>query len=193
MPNAPTLVIPADFKISPGQFQELALANRERRLERTPTGELIIMPPTGGNTGRRNARLVASFVNWNDRYQLGEVFDSSTAFRLPRGGDRSPDVAWVSRERWQALSAEAQESFPPLCPDFALELRSKTDSLARLQEKMAEYLDSGLSLGWLIDIQNQRVEIYRPQQVPEVLAKPKILSGELVLPYFSLDLTGLWP
>ena len=124
--------------------------------------------------------------------QLGEVFDSSTAFRLPNGSNRSPDVAWVSRDRWQSLTSEQQDSFLPLCPDFVVELRSESDSLKSLQDKMQEYLENSLLLGWLIDIQNQTVEVYRPQESYEVLQKPSLLKGELVLPYFSINLDFLW-
>lgn len=186
------LIIPNNLTVSQAQFELLALANRDMRLERSPKGELTIMPPTGGNTGRRNAKLGAYFVVWNDHYRLGEVFDSSTAFRLPNGADRSPDVAWVSRERWQTLTAEEQDSFPPLCPDFVVELRSKTDSLTRLQNKMQEYLDNGLRLGWLIDVQNETVTIYRHQRDCEILERPSLLTGELVLPHFSIRLDFLW-
>ena len=170
----------------------MANANRDLRLERSPNGELIIMPPTGGTTGKRNAKLITYFVNWNDQMQLGEVFDSSTAFRLPNGSNRSPDVAWVSRDRWQSLTSEQQDSFPPLCPDFVVELRSKSDSLKSLQDKMEEYLENGLLLGWLIDIQNQTVEVYRSQESREVLQKPSLLKGELVLPNLSINLNFLW-
>jgi len=190
--NSTTLEIPSYFIVSQEQFELLANANRDLRLERSPNGELIIMPPTGGTTGKRNAKLITYFVNWNDQMQLGEVFDSSTAFRLPNGSNRSPDVAWVSRDRWQSLTLEQQDSFPPLCPDFVVELRSKSDSLKSLQDKMQEYLENGLLLGWLIDIQNQTVEVYRPQESHEVLQKPSLLKGELVLPYFSINLDFLW-
>jgi Uma2 family endonuclease len=190
--NSITLEIPSYFIVSQEQFELLAIANRDLRLERSPNGELIIMPPTGGTTGKRNAKLITYFVNWNEQMQLGEVFDSSTAFRLPNGSNRSPDVAWVSRDRWQSLTSEQQDSFPPLCPDFVVELRSKSDSLKSLQDKMQEYLENGLLLGWLIDIQNQTVEVYRPQESHEVLQKPSLLKGELVLPYFSINLDFLW-
>ena len=187
-----TLIIPPTLTISQEQFELLATANRDLRLERSPTGELIIMPPTGGSTGRRNAKLITYFVNWNDKTQLGEVFDSSTAFRLPKGSNRSPDVAWVSRERWQSLTPEQQDNFPPLCPDFVVELRSKSDSLKSLQDKMEEYLENGLLLGWLIDIQNQTIEVYRPQESREVLQKPSVLTGDSILSNFSVNLDFLW-
>ena len=190
--NATTLEIPSYFIVSQEQFELLANANRDLRLERSPNGELIIMPPTGGTTGKRNAKLITYFVNWNDQMQLGEVFDSSTAFRLPNGSNRSPDVAWVSRDQWQSLTLEQQDSFPPLCPDFVVELRSKSDSLKSLQDKMQEYLENGLLLGWLIDIQNQTVEVYRSQESREVLQKPSVLTGDSILSNFSVNLDFLW-
>ena len=190
--NSTTLEIPSYFIVSQEQFELLANANRDLRLERSPNGELIIMPPTGGTTGKRNAKLITYFVNWNDQMQLGEVFDSSTDFRLPNGINRSPDVAWVSRDRWQSLTPEQQDSFPPLCPDFVVELRSKSDSLKSLQDKMEEYLENGLLLGWLIDIQNQTIEVYRPQESREVLQKPSVLTGDSILSNFSVNLDFLW-
>jgi Uma2 family endonuclease len=170
----------------------VVFSNRDLRLERSPNGELIIMPPPGGTTGKWNAKLITYFVNWNDQMQLGEVFDSSTAFRLPNGSNRSPDVAWVSRDRWQSLTSEQQDSFPPLCPDFVVELRSKSDSLKSLQDKMQEYLENGLLLGWLIDIQNQTIEVYRPQQICQISQKPSLLTGESILDGFSINLDFLW-
>lgn len=186
------LQIPNSFKVTEEQYQLLATANPDLRLERTAAGELIIMPPTGGDTGKRNAKLSARVVIWNDRMGLGEVFDSSTAFQLPKGGHLSPDVSWVAKERWNQLTPEEQESFPPLCPDFVLELRSKTDSINPLREKMQVYLENGIRLGWLIDLKNQVVEIYRPQKAVEVLNNPTQLSGEDVLPGFLLDLQSIF-
>ncbi|MGK7875452.1 MAG: Uma2 family endonuclease [Xenococcaceae cyanobacterium] len=187
-----TINIPPTFKVTEEQFQILATANRDLRLERTAHGELIIMPPTGGNTGKCNAQLSAQFVNWNNQTKLGEVFDSSTAFRLPNGADRSPDVSWVKIERWNQLTPEQQDTFPPLCPDFVVELRSRNDTMESLRRKMQEYLDNGMSLGWLIDPKNRIVEIYKPQQEVKVLNSPNTLSGENVLPGFSLNLEMVW-
>ncbi|MDJ0902425.1 MAG: Uma2 family endonuclease [Xenococcus sp. MO_188.B8] len=187
-----TINIPETFKVTEEQFQLLATANRDLRLERTANGELIIMPPTGGNTGKRNAQLSAQFVIWNNQTKLGEVFDSSTAFRLPNGADRSPDVSWVTIERWNQLTTEQQESFPPLCPDFVLELRSRSDTMESLRRKMQEYLVNGIRLGWLIDPKNKIVEIYQPQQEIKVLSNPDTLSAEDVLPGFSLNLESIW-
>ncbi len=143
------------------QFYRLCLANPEWQLERTAKGELIVMSPVGGVSGNREAALISRVWAWNESTRLGYVFSSSTIFRLPNGGERSPDVAWIQRERWEALTPEEQEKFPPLCPDFVIELRSRTDSLKVLQEKMQEYLNSGLRLGWLIDPLQEQVEIYR--------------------------------
>ena len=170
------------------QFDHLCQANRDWQLERTAKGELIIMPPVGGISGSREADLITDLSLWNRQTQLGKVFSSSTIFRLPNGGDRSPDVAWVRLDRWEALTVEQQERFPPICPDFVIELRSRTDPLKLLQEKMQEYLDSGLRLGWLINPQNQQVEIYRPGQSVEIVQLPASLSAEDILPKFVLDI-----
>jgi len=174
--------------LSDDQFYQLCQANENLQLERTAQGELVIMPPVGGLSGNRESDLNADLVIWNRQTQLGKVFSSSTIFRLPNGGDRSPDVAWVRSDRWESLTLEEQEKFPPLGPDFVVELRSRTDSLNQLQEKMQEYLNSGLCLGWLINPQDQQVEIYRPNQAVEVVQLPTTLSGETVLPGFILDI-----
>jgi Uma2 family endonuclease len=171
------------------QFYQLCQDNENWQLERTAQGELIIMPPVGGLSGKRESDLNADLVIWNRQTQLGQVFSSSTIFTLPSGAKRSPDVAWVKSDRWESLTLEQQEKFPPLCPDFVIELRSRTDSLNQLQEKMQEYLDSGLQLGWLINPQAQQVEIYRPNQAVEIVQLPTILSGEKVLPGFILDIS----
>ncbi|ABW25390.1 Uma2 family endonuclease [Acaryochloris marina] len=168
------------------QFYELCMANKDIAMERSPQGKLIIMPLVGGERGRDEARHIARLVVWNDQARLGEVFSSSTVFKLPKGGDRSPDAAWVVQERWETLTQDQQKKFPPLCPDFVIELRSESDRLKLLQAKMQEYLDSGLRLGWLIDPQNQTVEIYRFGQEVEVLDLPTTLSGEDILPGFSM-------
>ncbi len=164
------------------QFYQLCLKNPELQLERNPQGELIIISPVGGESGNKEANLIGDIIIWNRQTQLGFVFSSSTIFSLPKGGDRSPDVAWVSSEKWNNLTPAQREGFPPICPDFVIELRSKSDRLKPLQEKMQEYLDSGLQLGWLINPQQQQVEIYRPQKAVEVIEMPAILSGEDILP-----------
>ncbi|MDB9321130.1 MULTISPECIES: Uma2 family endonuclease [Cyanophyceae] len=186
IPNTLTL------QVSHEQFVDLALANRDLQLERTATGELIIMPPTGSDTGNKNLDIEGQLWLWNRQTKLGKAFNSSTGFRLPNGANRSPDAAWVSKQRWDALTLEQQETFAPICPDFVLELRSKTDSLEKLQAKMREYIENGAGLGWLIDRKNQRVEIYRSGRNVEVLDHPVSLSGENILPGFLLDLTEVW-
>jgi Uma2 family endonuclease len=175
--------------LSDDQFYQLCQDNENWQLERTAQGELIIMPPVGGLSGNRESNLIGELWLWNRQTKLGKVFSSSTIFTLPNGAKSSPDVAWVKSDRWESLTLEEQEKFPPLCPDFVIELRSRTDSLRQLQEKMQEYLNSGLQLGWLINPQEQQVEIYRPNQAIEIVQLPTILSGEKVLPEFILDIS----
>lgn len=174
------------------QFVQLAIANRDLQLERTATGELILMPPTGGETGNRNLDMEGQLWLWNRQTRLGKAFNSSTGFHLPNGADRSPDAAWVRQDRWDALSPEERKSFVPLCPDFVLELRSESDNIKPLRTKMREYMENGARLGWLIDRKNTKVEIYRQGQDVEVLDNPVTLSGEDVLLGFVLDLTEVW-
>jgi len=184
--SEPIILSFKNVTLSDEQFYQLCQDNENWQLERTVKGELVIMPPVGGVSGNRESDLNADLVIWNRQTQLGKVFSSSTIFRLPNGGDRSPDVAWVAKERWELLTLEEQEKFPPLCPDFVMELRSRTDSLTQLKAKMHEYLNSGLRLGWLINPQEQQVEIYRPNQDIEIVKLPTTLSGENVLPEFIL-------
>lgn len=186
------LTIPKTFKLTHEQFRQLAEVNRDWRLERTATGELRVMPPTGSSTGSRNLEIEGQLWFWNRQTRLGKAFNSSTGFHLPNGADRSPDAAWVSLERWNALTPEEQEGFAPLSPDFVVEFRSPSDSLQPLQEKMREYLDNGTRLGFLIDRKGGRVEVYRLNREVEVLECPDGLSGEDVLPGFVLDLTEIW-
>ena len=174
------------------QFYELCRANSELRIERTAEGELVIMPPTGSKTGHRNFKLTQQLANWADQDGTGIGFDSSTAFKLPNGATRSPDVSWIKRERWEALTPEQQEKFSPLCPDFVIELRSPTDSLTDLQAKMEEYINNGARLGWLLDPLEQRVYIYRPGIEPEILDHPQEISGGPELPGFTLNLQEIW-
>lgn len=170
------------------QFFQLCQDNRDLQFERTATGDIIIMPPTGSESGRRNTSLTAQLFNWNEQAGLGEVFDSSSGFQLPNGANYAPDAAWVKKERWNALTPEEKERFAPICPDVVIELRSKTDSLARLQTKMHEYIENGAQLGWLLDRQNQRIEVYRPGQETEILEAPKTIAANDILPEFVLNL-----
>lgn len=179
------------IELSDEQFALICSNNRDLKLEKTATGELVIMPPTGGETGKRNSSINAQLWLWNEKYQLGEVFDSSTGFKLPLGATRSPDAAWIKKEKWNSLTLEQQKQFIPLCPDFVIELRSDSDSLSELQKKMQEYLDNGLTLGWLIDPQNKQVEVYQQNCPVQVLRNPISLSGKDILSTFTLNLTGI--
>jgi Uma2 family endonuclease len=179
--------------VTQDQFEALSAANRDLRLERTAAGELIVSPPTGGESGKLNLRISTQLGNWCEAHEeLGEAFDSSTGFRLPNGAARSPDASWICRERWQSLTPQQRQGFVPLCPDFVIELRSESDSLPKLQAKLKEYLANGASLGWLIDPQNKHVEIYRPGEDVELLQHPAELSGENILPGFVLMMRRIW-
>ena len=180
------------IKLTDEQFYKLCQDNPDVKFERNAKGEIIIMPPTGGETGSCNFEIAADFAIWNRRTKLGVGFDSSTCFQLPNGANRSPDVAWIKQERWDALTPEQKEKFPPIAPDFVLELMSPTDSLKDTQDKMKEYMDNQVKLGWLINRKTRRVEIYRQGQAVEVLESPTELSGEDVLPGFVLKLQFVW-
>ncbi|NMG20574.1 Uma2 family endonuclease [Brasilonema bromeliae] len=188
-----TLNVSPAVGLTDEQFYQLCIANEPWQLELTQTGELIIIPPTGGESGIRNSDINMQVGLWNRQTKLGKVFDSSTEFKLPSGAYRCPDASWVKLERWEALTKDEKRRFPPICPDFVIELRSESDALDKLRTKMREYQENGASLGWLIDPQTPLVEIYRPEQDVEVLNfpfdNPPQLSGEEVLPGFVLDLT----
>jgi Uma2 family endonuclease len=187
-----TLNLNPIVKLTDEQFFQLCQENENIRLERTAKGELIIMSPAGGETSNSNAGLTAQLWIWNEQNRLGKVFDSSGGFKLPNGADRSPDASWVTLERWNSLTAEQQKKFPPICPDFVVELMSPSDSLKETQDKMKEYRDNGARLGWLINRKSRQVEIYRPHQEVEVLESPATLSGEDVLPDLVLNLESIW-
>ncbi len=190
--------IPLVLQLSPAiqmtdeQFFALCQLNRGYRMERNTNGELIIMPPTGSETGNRNAKLTQQLGNWTDEDGTGINFDSSTGFKLPNGADRSPDAAWMSLEKWNSLTEEQKVRFAPICPDFVVEIRSPSDSLQSLQDKMQEYLDNGVKLGWLIDRKNRRVYIYCPQTEVKCLENPITVSGEPLLSGFQLHTDKIW-
>ena len=194
--NSNTVSLPATLELTidltDEQFFQLCQNNRDLRFERTATGELIIMPPTGSETGDRNAELTYQLRAWSRQNKLGKSFDSSGGFKLPNSAERSPDASWVTMERWNALTQAEKERFAPLCPDFVVELMSPSDSTEKTRAKMREYMDNGARLGWLINRQQQQVEIYRPNREVEILARPQTLSGEDVLPGFVLDLAEIW-
>ncbi|MEM8777287.1 MAG: Uma2 family endonuclease [Cyanobacteria bacterium P01_G01_bin.49] len=187
-----TLNITPFGQMSDEQFYQLCCKNPNIKFERNQQGNLIIMSPTGGEIGNYNSEINADFVLWNRQTKLGIVFDSSTCFRLPSGANRSPDVAWVSKDKWNQLTPEEKSQFPPIAPDFVLELMSPSDHLKDTQEKMEEYMISGVKLGWLINPRQQTVEIYRQEIEIELLTKPNYLFGEKILPDFTLNLQFLW-
>ncbi len=204
--------IPQGFKITAQQFEQLATYEQEARLELTASGELIIMSPTGGTAGRKNFRLIQQLANWIDKNKTGIGFDSSTVFVLPNGARKSPDASWVRLDRWNQLTLEQQDGFPPIAPDFVIELVSPSDLKnqryqdlqlkmtsdpapsygARERARMQEYIDNGVKLGWLIEPKTKTVEIYRPGKSVEVLNNPKSISGEDILPGFILDLSNIF-
>jgi Uma2 family endonuclease len=189
-----SLELPRSLKlyVTPEQFEALATSNRELRLERTAQGELIVNPPTGWETGERNRSIIGQLDRWYEEYQQGKAFDCNTGFDLPNGANLSPDAAWISQERWDTLTEEQKGTFANICPDFVVELRSSSDTLKSLQEKMQEYMDNGARLGWLIDPKNRTVEVYRVGVEVEVLSNPTDLSGEEILPGFVLNLRRVW-
>jgi Uma2 family endonuclease len=180
------------INLTDDQFFEFCQINRDLRIERTATGELLIMPPTGSETGGRNFNLIGQLWAWVNQDGTGIGFDSSTGFTLLNGAERSPDAAWVKLERWNALTPEQQKKFAPICPEFVVELRSPSDNLEPLKTKMQEYIDNGALLGWLIDRKNRQVYIYRPGVALECLDHPATVSGDPVLPGFVLDLSKIW-
>ena len=190
--ESPTSAVTLHWPLTDDQFAKLCSLNPDLRFESTSTGDLIIRPPTGSETSERNADLTADFVIWNRASGAGAVYDSSGGFILPNGARRSPDVAWVALERRNAFTAEQRQGFLPLCPDFVLELRSPSDRLAALQDKMQEYLDNGARLGWLIDPIERVVYVYRPGKAVERLEAPEEVSGESVLSGFVLRLRTVW-
>lgn len=181
------------LKVSYEHFLALAAANKDIRLERTAEGELVVNPPTGWETGAYNWSIAGElYLWWRSSGEMGRAFDSSTGFNLTNGATRSPDASWVSEARWDALTPEQKGTFANICPDFVVELRSSSDRLQPLQNKMTEYLENGTQLGWLIDPQQRRVEVYRPSLPVEVLENPAELLGEKVLVGFRLALSRIW-
>jgi Uma2 family endonuclease len=187
-----TLNLNSISNLSRSQFRQIAIDNPDMKLERNKAGNLIIMAPTGGETGSFNSDLNGQLYVWNRTSQAGKLFDSSTGFELPEGGDRSPDVAWIALDKWEAMTPEERRGFLPLCPDFVIELMSRSDSWVQTQAKMVEYMESGCRLGWQLDPKGKRAAIYRLGQPPELLTAPESLSGEDVLPGFVLDARFLW-
>ncbi len=190
--NNPLQVNFNSLRLTDEQFYQLCQDNRDLRFERNSNKDMMIMPPTGGETGEKNSEINFQIKLWNKQYKLGKVFDSSTGFTLPNGADRSPDASWIPLEKWNTLTSEQRQKFLPLCPDFVIELRSPSDKLNTLQEKMREYIENGTKLGWLINRKDRQVEIYRQNKEVEILDNPTTLSGEDVLSNFVLNLELIW-
>ncbi len=192
-PSVPlTIHFPWITSMTVQEFYEFCLANRDLRIERNANGEVIIMPPAFSDTGNRNMKISQQLANWSDQDGSGESFDSSAGFTLPNGATRSPDASWIRLERWNTLTDDQKASFAPICPDFVIELRSSSDTLSSLQEKMQEYLSNGISLGWLIDRKNRQVYVYRPHQDVEILDNPETVKGDPELPGFGLQMAKIW-
>ncbi|NCJ08290.1 Uma2 family endonuclease [Synechococcales cyanobacterium C] len=191
--TTPVIVsLPTNGDMTRDEFSALCLANRDLRIERTATGEVIIMPPAFSDTGNRNFNLAAHLWVWSEQDGTGLGFDSSAGFTLPNGAIRAPDAAWIRAERWHGLTEDEKASFAPICPDFVIELRSTSDTLKSVQAKMQEYLENGAQLGWLIDRKSRKVHIYRLKQAPQVLENPEQVSGDPELTGFSLPMAKIW-
>lgn len=187
------LQMPSDLHLTDEQFFQFCQVNRNLRIERNQYGEISIMSPAGGKTGNRSGNIFGELYIWSNQDGTGLCFDSSTGFKLSTGAERSPDVSWMKLERWNSLSEEQQEKFSPICPDFVVELRSPSDNLKPLKEKMEEYMrEPSIQLGWLIDRKNRKVYIYRPGMPEECLENPATVSGDSVLPGFVLDMSKIW-
>lgn len=178
--------------LTPEQFFRLCSDNPELRLELTAQKEIVIMPPAGSESGGTNFNIAAQLAEWIKRDRTGKGFDSSAGFTLPDGAVRAPDVAWIRRDRWEAIPIEQRKKFAPICPDFVVEVRSEKDVMRELKAKMTEYIDNGARLGWLIDPIRRKVYVYRPRHAPEQLDDPQSVSGDPVLAGFTLDLSEVW-
>jgi len=193
-PDANALVIrlgPLQHKLTDDEFFEFCQRNRDLRIEMNKEGEMIIMMPTGSESGNRGFNFTVEFGIWAKADGTGVGFSSSTGFTLPNGAKRSPDLAWIRQERWEAIPKKQRKKFASICPDFVVELRSETDALEPLQAKMEEYIANGAELGWLIDPLEKKVHVYRPNAQVKVLNRPKTLSGEPLLKGLKLNLTGI--
>ena len=191
--SAIVLQMPPELQMTDEQFFEFCQINRGLRIERNKLGEISIMPPTGSETGNRNFNIALQLGIWAEQDSTGICFDSSTGFKLSTGAERSPDASWIKLDRWNTLSPQQQQRFAPICPDFVVELRSSSDNLKPLQEKMVEYMqEPGIQLGWLIDRKHRKVYIYRPGLEVECLDNPATVNGEGVMPGFVLNMSKIW-
>ena len=191
--SAIVLQMPPELQMTDEQFFEFCQINRGLRIERNKLGQISIMPPTGSETGNRNFNIALQLGIWAEQDSTGICFDSSTGFKLSTGAERSPDACWIKLDRWNTLSPQQQQLFAPICPDFVVELRSSSDNLKPLQEKMVEYMqEPGIQLGWLIDRKHRKVYIYRPGLEVECLDNPATVNGEGVMPGFVLNMSKIW-
>ena len=191
----PTQTFTLDFhsaRLTEEQFGELCRNHSDLKFELSAKGELIIVPPTSPESGWRNSDLNFEIVKWSREDKTGIVFDSSTMFTLPNGAKRSPDVSWMTKEKWESLSPSERQKFSRVVPDFVIELLSPTDNLSDAQEKMMEYIENGVRLGWLIDPVGQKVHVYRSNMEVEILDNPEKVSGENVLKGFELEVREIW-
>lgn len=187
------LLLPPELQMTDEQFFEFCQINRDLRIERNKLGEISIMPPTGSETGNREGNIFGQLWVWSEQDGTGISFSPSTGFKLSTGAQRSPDASWIKLERWNTLTPQQQQKFAPICPDFVVELRSASDNLKPLQEKMVEYMqEPGIQLGWLIDRKYRKVYIYRPGLEVECLDNPETVSGDFALPGFVLDMSKIW-
>jgi Uma2 family endonuclease len=187
------LKLPPELQMTDDQFFEFCQVNRDLRIESNKLGELLIMPPTGSESGNREGNIFGQLWVWSEQDGTGISFSPSAGFTLSTGAKRAPDASWIKLERWNSLTPEEKQKFAPICPNFVVELRSPSDNLKPLQEKMEEYMrEPGIQLGWLIDRKNRQVYIYRPNQETEILDNPATISGEPVLPGFILNLSKVW-
>ena len=190
--NSFTIHLKPAIELTEDQFFALCQLNRDLRLERNAEGDIKVMPPTGGETGNRNAEITGQLVIWTKQDGIGAAFDSSTGFKLPNGADRSPDAAWVQKSRLAVLTQEEKEKFLPLCPDFVIELLSPSDELEEVKAKMDEYIENGARLGWLLEPRSRRVYVYRPGESVIMIENTGQISGEPELPGFVLNLREIW-
>jgi len=187
-----TVSLPGSVEMTTAEFYEFCQANRDLRIERSASGDVVIMPPAFSDTGNRNIKIAQQLANWADQNGTGLGFDSSSGFTLPNGATRSLDAAWIRLERWNTLTEEEKASFAPICPDFVVELKSSSDALSGLKAKMEEYIANGALLGFLIDRKQRQVHVYRPDQDPEILENPDAVSGDPELPGFQLQMARIW-
>jgi len=190
--NSFTIHLKPAIELTDDEFFALCQLNRDLRLERNAEGDIKVMPPTGGETGNRNAEITGQLVIWTKQDGTGAAFDSSTGFKLPNGADRSPDATWVQKSRLAVLTQEEKEKFLPLCPDFVIELLSPSDELEEVKAKMDEYIENGARLGWLLEPRSRRVYVYRPGESVIMIENTGQISGEPELPGFVLNLREIW-